>query len=161
MKGKGLPPNTPEERVRVMDKISMDAMTIGLREMIDEAIIRSEVELIKYFEEKLDKAGIPVILPPGGLGVHLDAMGFLPHLPQDKYPAGTLAAALYIASGIRAMERGTMSMERNREGREIFSDLELVRIAFPRRVYLKSHVDYAVDKILWLYEHRDLMKKLE
>lgn len=137
------------------------AMTIGLREMVNEAIIGAEVELIRYFVEKLDKAGIPVVTPPGGLGVHLDAMGFLPHLTQDKYPAGTLAAALYIASGIRAMERGTMSMERDEEGREVFSDLELVRIAFPRRVYLKSHVDYAVDRILWLYEHRDLMKGLK
>jgi len=88
-------------------------------------------------------------------------MKFLPHIPQNEYPAGALAAALYLVSGIRAMERGTMSMERDELGREVFSDLELVRIAFPRRVYLRSHVDYAIDRITWLFEHRDLVKGLK
>lgn len=144
-----------------MSMREIGAMIIGLRDMVDEALIGSEVELIRYFAEKLDREGIPVVLPPGGLGVHLDAMKFLPDLPQNLYPAGALAAALYIVSGIRSMERGTMSMERDKEGREVFSDLELVRIAFPRRVYLMSHVEYAIDRIKWLYEHRDLIKGLK
>ena len=135
------------------------AMAVGIREIVDEPLVGSEIELIRILVEELDRRGIPVVTPPGGLGAHLDAMEFLSHVPQ-KYPAGALAAALYLVSGIRAMERGTMSMERDELGREVFSDLELVRIAFPRRVYLRSHVDYAVDRIAWLFEHRDLIKGL-
>lgn len=137
------------------------AMAVGIREIIDESLVGSEVELIRIFVEELDRRGIPVVTPPGGLGAHLDAMKFLPHIPQNEYPAGALAAALYLVSGIRAMERGTMSMERDKLGREVLSDLELVRIAFPRRVYLRSHVDYAIDRITWLFEHRDLVKGLK
>ncbi len=139
----------------------LGAMAVGIREMVDESLVGSTVEQIRCFVEKLKKEKIPVVTPPGGLGVHLDAMKFLPHVPQNQYPAGALAAALYIVSGIRAMERGTMSMERTPDGREVFSDLELVRIAFPRRTYLRSHIDYAVDRIAWLYEHRELIKGLE
>ncbi|MEM1928033.1 MAG: tryptophanase [Acidilobaceae archaeon] len=136
------------------------AMAVGLREMVEEELVGSEVELIRYVVEELDKSGVPVVLPPGGLGVHLDAASFLDHLPRERYPAGSLAAALYIASGVRAMERGTLSLDRARDGREIYADLELVRIAFPRRTYLRSHADYLIDRVLWLYEHRDLVKGL-
>lgn len=136
------------------------AMAVGLREMVDENLIGSELELIKYAVEELDRRGIPVILPPGGLGVHVDALEFLPHLPRNTYPAGSLAAALYIASGIRSMERGALSMDRDKSGREVYPDLELVRIAFPRRTYLRSHVDYLVDRLTWLYEHRDIVEGL-
>jgi len=137
------------------------AIAVGLREAFKENLIGSEVELIRYVVEELDKYGIPVVLPPGGLGIHLDALEFLPHLSRDKYPAGSLAAALYIASGIRAMERGTLSMDRDKDGREIYPELELVRIAFPRKTYLRSHADYVVDRVLWLYEHRDMVKGLK
>ena len=136
------------------------AIAVGLREAFKENLIGSEVELIKYVVEELDKHGVPVVLPPGGLGIHLDALEFLPHLSRDKYPAGSLAAALYIASGVRAMERGTLSMDRDKDGREIYPDLELVRIAFPRKTYLRSHADYVIDRVLWLYEHRDVVKGL-
>ncbi|MEO0287199.1 MAG: tryptophanase, partial [candidate division WOR-3 bacterium] len=111
--------------------------------------------------EKLDSLGIPVVTPPGGLACHLDAMKFLPHVPQSEYPAGALAAALYIVSGIRSMERGTISMDRDKDGNEVFSDLELTRIALPRRVYTLSHIEYAIDRIKWLYEHRNLIKGLK
>lgn len=136
------------------------AMAVGLLEMVDENLIGSELELIKYAVEELDRLGIPVILPPGGLGVHIDALEFLPHVKRSEYPAGSLAAALYIASGIRSMERGALSMDRAKDGREIYPDLELIRIAFPRRTYLRSHVDYLIDRVKWLYEHRDIVKGL-
>jgi tryptophanase len=128
------------------------AMAVGLREMVDDDLVGSELELIKYVVEELDRKGIPVVLPPGGLGVHVDAAQFLSHVLRSAYPAGSLAAALYIASGIRSMERGTMSMDRDKSGREVYSDLELIRIAFPRRTYLKSHADYLIDRMLWLYQ---------
>jgi len=144
-----------------MSTKEMAAMAVGLREMVDENLAGSELELIKYVVEELDKRGIPVVLPPGGLGVHIEASSFLPHVPRSAYPAGSLAAALYIASGVRSMERGAMSMDRDRDGREVYPELELVRIAFPRRTYLKSHADYVIDRVLWLYEHRDVVKGAE
>ena len=106
---------------------------------------------------ELDARGIPVITPAGGLGAHLDAMRFLDHLPQEQYPAGALASALYIASGVRGMERGTLSEQREPDGTEPMADMELVRLALPRRVFTLSQVNYAIDRIAWLFSHRDLI----
>jgi tryptophanase len=144
-----------------MSMREIGAMAVGMREMVDPDVAGCSVEQIKYFVNKLVKAGIPVVTPPGGLACHLDAMKFLPNMPQSQYPAGALAAGLYIASGIRSMERGTISMDRNKEGKEVFADIELTRLALPRRVYTVSHMDYAVDRIKWLYKHRDLVKGLK
>jgi tryptophanase len=83
------------------------------------------------------------------------------HVPQSEYTAGALAAAVYLASGIRGMERGTLSMDRDAEGRDVPSDLELVRLAVPRRVYTMSHFQYAADRLQWLYRHRQLVGGLE
>jgi tyrosine phenol-lyase len=143
-----------------MSMREIGAMSVGMREMVDPDVAGCSVEQIKYFVNKLVKAGIPVVTPPGGLACHLDAMRFLPSIPQSQYPAGALATALYIASGIRSMERGTISMDRDKEGKEVFADIELTRIALPRRVYTVSHIEYAIDRIKWLYKHRDLVKGL-
>jgi len=144
-----------------MSTRELAALAVGLRDMVDEALVGSEVELIRYFAEELEKRGVPVVKPPGGLGCHIDAKKFLPHVPQTQYPAAALSAAIYIASGVRSMERGTVSMDRDPSGREVLADLELVRLALPRRTYLRSHVDYAVDRIAWLYEHGELVAGLE
>jgi len=143
-----------------MSMREIGAMSVGMREMVDPDVAGCSVEQIKYFVNKLIKAGIPVVTPPGGLACHLDAMRFLPSIPQSQYPAGALAAALYISSGIRSMERGTISMDRDKEGKEVFADIELTRIALPRRVYTVSHIEYAIDRIKWLYNHRDIVKGL-
>jgi tryptophanase len=137
------------------------AMAVGVREMVEPDVAGCVIEQVKYFVKRLVEIGIPVVTPPGGLACHLDAKKFLPHIPQTQYPAGTLAAALYITSGIRSMERGTLSMDRDKEGNEVLADLELTRIAIPRRVYTMSHIEYAVDRINWLYKHRDLIKGLK
>ena len=144
-----------------MSQREIAAMAVGMREMVDPDLAGCAVEQIKYFVKRLVETRIPVVTPPGGLACHLDAMKFLPHIPQSQYPAGALTAALYIASGIRSMERGTISMERDEEGNEVFSDLELTRIALPRRVYTMSHIEYAIDRINWLYNHRDLIQGLK
>jgi tyrosine phenol-lyase len=144
-----------------MSMREIGAMVAGVREMVDPTVAGSSVEQIKYFVNRLLETGIPVVTPPGGLACHLDAMKFLPHVPQNQYPAGALSAALYIASGIRSMERGTVSMDRDREGKEVLADVELTRIALPRRVYTISHIEYAIDRINWLYKHRDLVKGLK
>jgi tyrosine phenol-lyase len=144
-----------------MSMREIGAMAVGVREMVDPDVAGCAVEQIKYFVTKLVKTGIPVVTPPGGLACHLDAMKFLPHVPQSQYPAGALTAAFYIASGIRGMERGTISMDRDKQGKEVFADLELTRIALPRRVYTVSHIEYAIDRINWLYKHRKLIKGLK
>jgi tryptophanase len=144
-----------------MSMREISAMSVGMREMVDPNVAGCSVEQIKYFVNKLVKAGIPVVTPPGGLGCHLDAKRFLPNIPQSEYPAGALAAALYIASGIRSMERGTISMDRDKDGKDVFADAELTRLAIPRRVYSVSHIDYAIDRIVWLYNHRNLVKGLK
>ena len=140
----------------------VEAMAIGLREMVAPEVAGCAVEQVKYFANRLLENGVPVVTPPGGLACHLDARRFLPHIPQQQYPAGALAAAVYLASGIRTMERGTISTDRDpKTGKEILADLELTRIAVPRRVYTISHIEYAVDRISWLYKHRDLVKGLK
>ncbi len=136
------------------------AMAVGVREMVDPDVAGCSIEQIKYFVNRLVEMGIPVVTPPGGLACHLDATKFLPNIPPTQYPAGALAAALYIASGIRSMERGTLSMDRDEKRNEVLSDLELTRIALPRRVYTISHIEYAVDRIEWVYNHRSLIRGL-
>jgi len=143
-----------------MSMREIGAMAVGVREMVDPDVAGCSIEQIKYFVNRLVEMGIPVVTPPGGLACHLDATKFLPSIPPTQYPAGALAAALYVASGIRSMERGTLSMDRDKERNEVLSDLELTRIALPRRVYTMSHIEYAVDRIEWVYNHRSLIKGL-
>jgi len=138
----------------------VDAMSVGLREMTDLAVAGSGPEFIQYFVCRLLQNGVPVVTPAGGLACHVDAARFLPHVPQSQYQAGALAAAIYIASGVRSMERGTISMDRDEQGHEVYADLELARLALPRRVFTMSQIEYAVDRITWLYKHRDLVKGL-
>ncbi|HBR27996.1 MAG TPA: tryptophanase [Firmicutes bacterium] len=138
----------------------MEALAVGLDETMDEEMINQGPQFIAYMVDELQKNGVPVVTPAGGLGCHLDASRFVDHIPQSQYPAGALAAALYIASGVRGMERGTLSEARDATGQETFADMELVRLALPRRVFTLSQVKYAIDRILWLYENRKLIEGL-
>lgn len=135
----------------------MEAITVGLQETMDMDMINQGPQFIQYMVEQLCKRGIPVVTPAGGLGCHLNAAAFLPHVPQSEYPAGALAAALYIAGAVRGMERGTLSEQRDEDGNETFSNMELLRLALPRRVFTLSQVNYTIDRIAWLYENRSLI----
>ncbi|NSL52534.1 tryptophanase [Calidifontibacillus erzurumensis] len=139
----------------------IEAIAVGLEETMDINMINQGPQFIEYMVKELVERGIPVVTPAGGLGCHIDAMGFLDHVPQTEYPAGALAAAFYIVSGIRGMERGTLSEQRDEAGNEILSHMELLRLAMPRRVYSLSHVKYAVDRLTWLYENRHLIGGLK
>lgn len=139
----------------------IEAMAVGLYETLDFNVISHSPTFIKYLVDALDSKGIPVITPSGGLGCHLDAGQFLSHIPQTQYPAGALAAAMYICSGIRGMERGTISSVRDENGDDVLADVELLRLAFPRRVFTLSQVKYAEDRIQWLYDNRHLVGGLE
>src|SRR5512133_3088717 len=139
----------------------IEAMAVGLYETLDMDVISHSPQFIKYAVDAFVAKGIPVVTPAGGLGCHLDAKAFLPHVPQNDYPAGALAGALYIASGVRGMERGTISSVRDENGNDILADVELLRLAFPRRVFTLSQIKYAADRIQWLYENRKLIGGLE
>lgn len=139
----------------------IEAMAVGLRETTDETVISQSPAFIKYAVEELDKSGIPVVTPPGALGCHIDAKGFLAHVPQEEYPAGALAAALFIISGVRGMERGTISSVRDENGNDILADVELLRLAFPRRVFTLSQTMFVIDRVKWLYDNRELVGGLK
>jgi tyrosine phenol-lyase len=139
----------------------IEAMAVGLHETTDETVISQSPSFINYAVTELDKVGIPVVTPAGALGCHIDAMGFLPHVPQQEYPAGALAAALYLVSGIRGMERGTISSVRDENGNDILADVELLRLAFPRRVFTLSQTMYLIDRVKWLYKNRNLVGGLK
>ena len=144
-----------------MSSKEIEAMAVGIREMTELDVAGSSADAVQYFVCLLQKLGVPVVTPPGGLACHVDAMRFIDHVPQSEYPAGALAAAVYITSGIRGMERGSVSMDRDEEGRDVPSDLELVRLAVPRRVFTMSHYQYAADRLKWLYAHRQMVGGLE
>jgi tryptophanase len=139
----------------------IEALAIGMYETTDETVISQSPSFIAYLVTELDKRGIPVITPPGALGCHVDARGFLPHVPQTEYPAGALAAALFIVSGVRGMERGTISSVRDDKGNDVLADVELLRLAFPRRVFTLSQTKFVLDRLIWLYKNRDLVGGLK
>lgn len=129
----------------------MEAMAIGIAESVDEDHIRTRIGQVLYLGEKLLAAGVPIVRPIGGHAVFLDAAAILPHLPRDQFPAQALAAALYLNSGIRSMERGTVSAGRDSAtGEHRYPALELVRLTIPRRVYTQAHMDVTAEAVIAL-----------
>ena len=140
----------------------MEAMAIGIEESVSEAHVRSRIGQVHYLGHKLMDAGIPVVRPIGGHAVFLDAARILSHLPRAQFPAQSLAAALYVESGIRAMERGAVSAGRDEtSGANRFPPLELVRLTIPRRVYTQAHMDVVAESVITVHEHRELVNGLE
>jgi len=135
----------------------MEALTVGLEETMDIDMISQGPLFIEYMTKELIKRNIPVVTPSGGLGCHIDASKFMEHLPKDQYQAGSLASALYLISGIRGMERGTISETRDENGNDTIAHMELVRLACPRRVFTLSQLQYAIDRINWLFDNRHLI----
>ena len=135
----------------------MEAMTVGFDESMEMDVISQGPLFIEHCVNKLSEYGVPMITPGGGLGAHVDALQFAPHIPQEEYPAGALTCAFYLCGGIRGMERGTLSEERNPDGSERIASMELVRLALPRRVFTLSQVEYVIDRVKWVYDHRDLI----
>ena len=135
----------------------MEALARGIREMVaTDDHVRARVGQVEYLGNTLVKSGVPVVQPIGGHGVFLDAASILRHLPQDQLPAQALAAAIYVDSGVRGMERGVVSAGRDPEtGEHRFPRLELVRLTIPRRVYTQSHMDVTAESVIGVFEHRD------
>jgi tyrosine phenol-lyase len=144
-----------------MSSREIEAMAVGIREMTELEVAGSSADAVKYLVGLLKEKGVPVVTPAGGLACHIDAMRFIDHVPQSEYPAGALAAAVFIVSGARGMERGSVSMDRDEEGRDVPSDLELLRMAIPRRVYTMSHFQYVADRLKWLHDRRKMIGGLK
>ena len=135
----------------------MESLATGIREMVStDDHIRSRVGQVEYLGNTLLKYGVPVVTPIGGHGVFLDAATILPHIPQDEFPAQALAAAIYVDSGVRGMERGNVSAGRDPvTGSNRRPKLELVRLTIPRRVYTQSHMDVVAESVIEVYEQRE------
>ncbi len=134
----------------------MEAMAIGIEESVQWDHMHARVGQVEYLGRKLIEAGVPIVRPIGGHGIFLDAARILPHIPREQYPAQALSAALYVESGVRAMERGGVSAGRDKEtGKNLFPSLELVRLTIPRRVYTQAHMDVTAESVQALYQNRE------
>jgi tyrosine phenol-lyase len=140
----------------------LEAMAIGIAECVQDDHIRSRIGQVRYLGELLADWGIPITLPVGGHAVFLDAAAFYPHLPQIQFPAQTLAAELYLDSGIRSMERGIASAGRNpKTGDHYYPKLELTRLTIPRRVYTQAHMDVVAEAVKAVFDVREKSRGLQ
>lgn len=140
----------------------MEAIAIGIEESVSDDHIRARVRQVEYLGNRLLAHNIPIVKPIGSHGIFIDAKSFLPNVEQDKFPAQALAAAIYLDSGIRTMERGIVSAGRNKlTGEHNYPDLELVRLTIPRRVYTQAHMDVVVESVLEVFDQRARVKGLK
>jgi tryptophanase len=140
----------------------LEAIARGLWEGLDEHYLAYRLAHTRYLADRLIEAGIPIVEPPGGHAVYLDALRFLPAMPRDQFPGQALAVGLYLEGGIRGVEIGSVMFAHRDEktGETIYPELELVRLAIPRRVYTQSHLDYVAETIIGLYQKRDQLRGL-
>jgi len=140
----------------------MEAMAIGIKESLSDDHMRARVGQVQYLGQNLLNAGIPIVKPVGTHGIFIDAKRFLPHIPQDQFPAQTLAAEIYIDSGVRSMERGVVSAGRDKKtGEHRYPKLELVRLTIPRRVYTQAHMDVICESVCEVFDTRQKITGLE
>ncbi len=139
----------------------MEALAIGITESVEDDHIHARVGQVQYLGRKLRDAGVPIVNPIGGHAVFLNASKILPHIPQEQFPAQALAAALYVESGVRSMERGIVSAGRDKvTGENHKPKLELVRLTIPRRVYTQAHMDVTANAVSEVMRRRDEIKGL-
>lgn len=138
----------------------LEALALGLREMLDEEYLAHRVAQVRYMGDILDEAGVPFVKPTGGHAVFLDAAAFFPHIPQGRYPADVLSAELYREGGVRGIGLGALAFEAADEktGEMIYPKLELCRLAVNRRTYTNSHIEYVAETVVSVYERRESVK---
>jgi tryptophanase len=137
----------------------MEAIAVGLHEVLDEDYLRYRLRSTAYLAERAERAGVPTVRPPGGHAVYLDAQALLPHIPAEQYPAQALAVELYRVGGVRGVEIGSVMFGRqNPDGSETPSAMELVRLAIPRRTYTQSHIDYVGEVIEAVSNRREAIQ---
>jgi tryptophanase len=139
----------------------LEAIAIGLKEVLDENYLHYRIRSIEYLAEKLTAAGVPLVQPAGGHAVYLDAKAMLPHIPANQYPGQALVAALYLEGGVRGVEIGSLMFGKYAaDGSLVPAMMELVRLAIPRRVYTQSHIDYVAEVIIEVFKNRERIKGL-
>jgi tryptophanase len=139
----------------------LEAIAIGLKEVMDESYLQYRIRSIEYLANKLITAGVPIMQPAGGHAVYLDAKKFLSHIPVHQYPGQALVGALYLQGGIRSVEIGSLMFGKYDEQNNLIpAALELVRLAIPRRVYTQSHIDYVAEVIIEVFHERNKIKGL-
>ena len=140
----------------------LEAIAIGLNEVMQEDYLRYRIRSIEYLTNKLIDAGVPVMQPAGGHAVYIDAKQFLPHIPVEQYPAQALVAALYLEGGIRSVETGSLMFGKYDGNKKLIpAPMELVRLAIPRRVYTQSHIDYVAEVIIDVFNKRNEIHGME
>ncbi len=140
----------------------LEAIAIGLKEVMDEHYLQYRIRSIEYLTNKLIESGVPVMRPAGGHAVYIDAKEFLPQIPAEHYPGQSLVSALYLEGGIRSVEIGSLMFGKyDANGRLIPAMMELVRLAIPRRVYTQSHIDYVAEVIIEVFKKRNELNGLE
>ncbi len=133
----------------------LEALAVGLNEVLDPDYLRYRIQSVAYLGKILTEAGVPIVQPPGGHAIYIDARAMLPHIEPLAYPAWALSCALYLLGGIRSVEIGSVMFGRAPNGTEHPAPMELVRLAFPRRVYTQSHVDYTAEVVLAAHQRRE------
>ena len=136
----------------------LEAVARGLEEVTEEAYLRYRIRSIEYLAERLTAGGVPIVQPPGGHAVYIDARAMLPAIPPLAYPGVALVNALYVDGGIRACEIGTVMFGLQPDGSEIPAAMDLVRLAIPRRLYTQSHIDYVAEAILEVAANKDALR---
>jgi tryptophanase len=136
----------------------LEAIAVGLHEVLEEDYLRYRIRSVEYLGEKLTREGVPIVQPPGGHAIYIDARAMLPHIPQHEYPAWALSLVLYLEGGVRSVEIGSVMFGRHPDGHEEPAAMELVRLAFPRRVYTQSHVDYLAEVLTYVNGRRDRIR---
>ena len=137
----------------------LEAIAQGLEEIVDEHYLQYRIRSTEYLGEKMLAAGIPIIEPPGGHAIYVDAKRFLPKIPPEQYPGQSIVCEMYIEGGIRAVEIGSLMFGKyDEKGKLIPAMMELVRLAIPRRVYTQSHIDYVAEVMIEVFKNRDKMK---
>ena len=141
----------------------LDVIAVGLQEVLEEDYLRYRLAEAKYLGERLIEIGYPIVQPPGGHAIYIDAKGLLPHIPQSQYPGQALSAELYLAGGIRTVEIGSVMFGKidPKTGKEAPGEMELVRLALPRRTHTQSHIDYVLEAAKDVYKHRDKIKGMK
>jgi tyrosine phenol-lyase len=139
----------------------LEAIAIGLEEVLHEDYLEYRIASTRYLGEKISQAGVPIVEPPGGHAIYIDAKAMLPHIPPLQFPGQALTAELYLEAGIRGVEIGSVMFgHKSATGEEVPAAMELVRLAIPRRVYTQSHVDYVVEAILQVHARRETIRGL-
>ena len=136
----------------------LEALAVGFKEALDEDYLRYRLRSVEYLGERLIESGIPIVQPTGGHAIYIDAKAMLPHIPQSQYPAWALGNALYIEGGVRGVEIGSVMFGLQPDGSEKPAAMELVRLAFPRRTYTQSHVDYLAEVLLYVNSLKDTIQ---